>query len=78
MTGNAPEPEPRLYTLALSEEELHRLLSGLYFLERRQKFLAGLASKRAREREALARNQMAHETAQLTAKLERIAAEGAQ
>ena len=67
--------DQKTYTIIVNEDQLHRLISALDHLQKRQRFLAKLAEHRSREKEALARFQMATETAQLGRKLDEIAAQ---
>jgi hypothetical protein len=62
------------YVLSVTETELTLLCSSLEYMERRQLYLANLASNQGREKERLARIESAGTTVKLSERLYAIGA----
>jgi hypothetical protein len=63
------------FTVTVTESELTLLITSLAYMEKRQLFLATMASNQCRDKESLARRESAGTTAKLS---ERLFAIGAQ
>jgi hypothetical protein len=66
--------EESIFSVTVTESELTLLISSLAYLEKRQLFLANMATNQGREKEALARRESAATTVQLSEKLYAIGA----
>jgi hypothetical protein len=75
MTRNDPLQPEREFLLKVTETELTLLVTSLEYMERRQLFLATLASNQGRDKESLARRESAGTTAKLSERLFAIGAD---